>query len=248
MNNLEKIETFFNNDISTEDRLEFEKRLLTDPEFASDIAFYVASGQAAGAAKQEKKDHFRHVYDRYKAEHTDTHESTGSAGIMKLWPWLSAAAAVLLLFFAWNAWLRPASPRNLAEKYIAEQLHNLPVMMSDNIDSMQAGLRLYNEGEFTRSLSVFEAVLMVDTGNYEAKKFAGIVSLRLEQYDKALLYFKQLANLADLYSNPGIFYQSITLMKRDLPGDKLSARQLLQQVVEQDLEGSEYARAWLKKW
>jgi tetratricopeptide (TPR) repeat protein len=87
-----------------------------------------------------------------------------------------------------------------------------------------------------------------DTSLFEVKKYAGIVSLRLGQYDKAINYFSQLANYTQLYANPGKFYHALTLMKRNRPGDKQTAKILLEQVVQNDLEEKETAQQWLKKW
>ncbi|HKO81806.1 MAG TPA: hypothetical protein VJU78_15480, partial [Chitinophagaceae bacterium] len=77
--------------------------------------------------------------------------------------------------------------------------------------------------------------------------YAGIVSLRLEQYDKAVNYFSKIENIK-LHANPGKFYHALVLIKRSQPGDMETAKQLLKQVVENDLEGKEEAEKWLKKW
>jgi hypothetical protein len=37
-------------------------------------------------------------------------------------------------------------------------------------------------------------------------------------------------------------------MKRNRPGDKQAAKVLLEQVVQNDLEGKETAQKWLKRW
>ena len=79
------------------------------------------------------------------------------------------------------------------------------------------------------------------------KKYLGIVYLRLGNYQKALFYFHQFES-DTLYSNPSVFYQALTLLKRNLPGDKEKARELLQQVRDNDLEGKEFAQKWLDKW
>ena len=79
------------------------------------------------------------------------------------------------------------------------------------------------------------------------KKYAGIVALRLGEYDKAINHFVQLESYTHLYSNPGKFYHSLTLMKRDLPGDAERAKQLLNDVVQNHLEGNKDAEIWLKK-
>ena len=69
-----------------------------------------------------------------------------------------------------------------------------------------------------------------DTGNYLLKNYMGIVYLKLGNYDKALQYFKQFEN-DTLYANPSQFNQALTLLKRNLPGDKQKAKELLQHVA-----------------
>ena len=93
----------------------------------------------------------------------------------------------------------------------------------------------------------FENIIQKDTGNYLIKNYLGIVYLRLGNYDKALRYFQQLENYSSLSSNPGVFNQALTLMKRNQPGDKQKAKLLLQQVVDHDLYGKKAARQWLKR-
>ena len=48
------------------------------------------------------------------------------------------------------------------------------------------------------------------------------------------------------FDNPGEFYQALTLMKRNLPGDKQKAKILLQEVVNKNLTDNETAQDWLK--
>ncbi len=136
----------------------------------------------------------------------------------------------------------------MADKYINSHLETLPVTMGTGKDSIQEGLRLYNEKRYDSALQQFETIIQKDTGNYLAKEYTGIVYLRLGNYDKALAYFQELEKYTSLYSNPATFYHALALMKRNQPGDKQRARQLLQQVVDNDLEGKETAQQWLKKW
>ena len=76
----------------------------------------------------------------------------------------------------------------------------------------------------------------------DLKKYIGIVYLRLGQYDKSLDYFQQLWSIKGLYVNPGLFYQAITLLKRNQVGDEDLAKKLLEQVDEYNLAGSDEAR------
>jgi tetratricopeptide (TPR) repeat protein len=135
----------------------------------------------------------------------------------------------------------------MADIYINENFKTLPVKMTAETDSIQDGLRLYNNGQYDAALKQFESIAKRDAGNYKIKENLGIIYLRLGNYDTAIQYFQEFEH-DTLYANPSIFYQALALLKRNLPGDKQKAKELLQQVVANDLEGKESAQQWLKKW
>ena len=83
--------------------------------------------------------------------------------------------------------------------------------------------------------------------NADAKKYSGLGYLLSETYDKALQQFNELANMKSQHNNPGIFLQAVTLLERNNPGDKEKAKQLLNVVIEQHLEGYEKAGEWVKR-
>ena len=68
----------------------------------------------------------------------------------------------------------------------------------------------------------------------------------MDNYDKALGYFDWLAKEQGYFTNPGEFYQALTLLKRNQPGDIQKAKVLLQDVVNKNLTGNETAKEWLK--
>lgn len=242
MQTLELIDDYFRGALSAEETKQFEQKILTDPAFAEEAAFYCNALQAArDAATAEKKARFREIY---AAKATGTH--TGIVRRMR--PWIAAAAILLAIFAGWSIFnVQSASPSQLAKSYIDQNLKTVEISMAPGTGEIQTGKRLYNEGEFTGALQNFEAAAVTNPTSAEAKKLAGIVSLRTEQYDKALQYFTQLENITQ-YANPAKFYQALTLMKRSRPGDRLEAKRLLQQVVDQKQEGHQTAREWLDSW
>lgn len=243
MDNLDYIESYFNEELTPEKKSEFEQRIIADPVFAEEIAFYVSSKQAIAAVAEEQRERFKEVYTTYKQNVQKQQPSL----LRKLWPWAAAAAIVAGIIFGLTIWLRSPSLKELADKYVQENFQTLPVTMGNKEDSLQTGLRLYNEGRMEEALKQFENMVLNDTSIVEAIKYAGIVSLRLGEYDKAVKYFSQLENNTSLYINPGKFYHAITLLKRNRPGDMDTAKQLLQQVVDGNLEGNKDAEKWLKK-
>ena len=98
------------------------------------------------------------------------------------------------------------------------------------------------------ALTQFESIIKKDSSAYPALEYAGKASLQLFDYDKALNYFKRLENYPGLFSNSGLFYQAVTLMKRNQKGDKEEARRLLKRVVKENQEGKATAERWLEKF
>jgi tetratricopeptide (TPR) repeat protein len=242
-NSLEYIDQYFQGTPLPEEISAFERRITEEPEFAEDVAFYLSARRVLKEQLAEvKKTRFREIYAQ---------NGTGHAvekPIHKLWPYIAAAAMVAGFIFCWYLFIKPPSLQKSADNYITQNFGTLSVTMGTSEDNLQEGLRLYNEGQYKKALEVFEKLINLDNSNYIAKRNAGITSLRLQQYDKALHYFKLLANQPNLYANPGVFLQATTLLKRNLPGDKQSAKGLLEQVVQNDLDGKEMAERWLKKW
>ncbi len=247
-NYLEYIDAYFQRMLDPEETKRFEQKIRDDKDFADEVAFYLSAKQSLKEeAEKEKKERFRELL----AQQSPVIDINRHRSIKRIWIYrVSAAAAVLIcVFFAWYFFFsnNSATPHQMADNYLNKDLKTLPVKMSAETDSLQSGLRLYNNGQYDSALIIFETIARRDTGNYVPRKYAGIVYLQLGNYEKALQYFKQFEN-ETLYANPSLFYQALTLLKRNLPGDKQKAKDLLQQVVGDDLEGKEPAQQWLKKW
>jgi len=246
-NYLEYIDAYFQRMLDPEEIKRFEQKIAEDPDFADEVAFYLSAKQSLKAeADLEKKQWFRQLLAE-RASVVDINQYRSSSRRVWIYRVTAAAAVIVCSFFVWYfVFSKTSSPRQMADDYISQNLKNLSVTMGEK-DSMQEGLRLYNDGQYNSALQQFESMIQRDTANYLLKNYIGIVYLKLGNYEKALQYFKQFEN-DTLYSNPSVFNQALTLLKRNLPGDKEKARELLQQVRDNDLEGKEFAQKWLDKW
>jgi tetratricopeptide (TPR) repeat protein len=240
-NNLEFIKQFYKGETPAENK-EFEKRVTEDPVFAEEAAFYLSALQAAKQQlADEKKQRFRELYEQQRIS------AQKQSPVRRLWPYAAAAAMIAGVVLCWFLFLKPPSAQQLAENYIRQNFETLGVTMGNEQNQLQKGLAFYNSGSLKEALQQFEILINLDSTDFAAKKYAGITALRLRQYNKALHYFKLLKDQPGLYANPGAFLQAITLLKRNLPGDKQAAKALLQEVVQKDWEGRETAEQWLKK-
>ena len=241
MENLEFIENYFKGIKDDVQKQQFEKKILEDAAFAEEVAFYISANETiTQQLQEEKKRRFREIYDEQKV-------ISIKRPVRNMWRYLAAASVIVaVVLITWFVSGNKNSSQQLADKYIQENFQTLSVTMG-NSDSMQTGLNLFNSNKLAEALSMFETLAKNNPANSDAKKYAGIVSLRLNNYDKALEYFSTLEADSGLYSNPGKFYKAITLLKRNKDDDKEAAKLLLQQVREQNLEGKSEAEEWLKK-
>ena len=244
MESLETIDNYFKGLLTDEQKIKFEQRIQSDSAFAEEVAFYVSAGiLLKEELEAEKKVRFRELYEQSK-----TSVSPGKTTVIRRFGLFAAAAVLLLALGLWWLSARQANPEKLADRYIKEQLQDLPVKMSSAQDSLQKAIGDYNQGRLPEALDQFEQILRRDPGSTFARMYAGIVYLRLTQYDKALSSFQQMEADTALYSNPALFYESLTLMKRKHPDDALTARKLLEQVVSRSLGKKEDARELLDRW
>src|SRR6185437_10031981 len=96
MENLEFIENYFKgtND-DTQKRL-FEKKIIEDPLFAEEVAFYIsANGVIQQQVQDEKKQRFREIYNEQKV-------ISIKQPVRSIWKYMAAASVIIaVLVVAW---------------------------------------------------------------------------------------------------------------------------------------------------
>ena len=238
--NYDYIDDYFRGGLSQDELRLFDQRISDDPAFAGDLAFYVSAiNMLQSQSDVERKQRFRDIYEQSKKKPQATR-------ISLLVPYLAAAAVIGLISIIIFIFYPVSNPAQLADKYISQNLAALSVTMGGAQDSVQTALRLYNEGKLNDARVLFEKLNESHPSDNKTKEYAGIVSLRLGDYDQALKHFRALDAL-NLYANPGKFYVALTLLKRNGPGDAAESKQLLQQVTDQGLEHDADARKLLEK-
>ena len=242
MDSLDDIDDYFERKPSPEEARQFEKRVQEDPVFADNVAYYLSTRIALKEMQAgEKEREFREIYNQMAAP----------AKIRPIEPriWLSALAAaslIAVIVFCWSLFGKTGRGPKLADQYIAQNLAQLSVKMGE-ADSVQTGLVFYNDRKYPEARQRFETIFRSDSTNMVALLNAGIVTLRMGDYDKALYFFKMLADRTDPRLSPALFYQALTLMKRNHAGDTALAKKILRQIVQQKGNKNEDARQFLKK-
>jgi tetratricopeptide (TPR) repeat protein len=242
MSQLDLIDNYFTGKLSGEEAALFEKKIAEDPAFAEEVAFYCdAISMLKNEVTAEKKKRFREIYHENKPSRP--------APVMRMTRIIKyAAAAAVIATIAIGAYfyMQPPSVQKLTDDYIKTHFQMMPIPMGNVEDSLLHNAKqLFNNNKLEEALLQFEKIVAAYPDASEPKRLAGIVSMRLKDYDKAIGYFSQLENL-QLYSNPGKLYHALALIKRDRPGDRKNAKQILEFVIAKNLEGKETARNWLR--
>jgi tetratricopeptide (TPR) repeat protein len=241
---LETIENYVTGRLSPEDRSQFETALQSDPSVAEALAFYVLSKQVArDQAREERKAELDAL----------RHRPTPFWSVPMRWA--AAASIVALLGLGWYFFRSTDSTMaatQLADEYVTQHFMQLPTTMdggpsgSGTTDSLKTAVGLFNSSKLAEADVVFQDILRRQPTNDSALKFSGIVSLRQDNYDQAITLFHRLSERTELYSNPGLFYESLALLSRGRPMDKARAKKLLGEVISRNLEGKREAEKLLK--
>jgi tetratricopeptide (TPR) repeat protein len=240
MDNLDYIENYFTNSPGPSEVSEFENKIGSDPDFAEEVAFYLSALQVSReSAREEKKKYFKELYRKRRV--------TVLVPIRKLIYFVAAAAIVTGILIGVYISIKPVSPKQLADTYIKENLMTQGVTMSGERNPLQTAIGLYNDGKTNEALLAFENIIRSDSSDFNAKKFAGLSALRLNDYNKAIHWFEALELHKELYANPAQLYMALTLMERNQPGDLTTTKEILHQIVQNDGDGKETAQEWLKR-
>ncbi|GAA4450291.1 hypothetical protein GCM10023189_10680 [Nibrella saemangeumensis] len=240
MNKLERIDDYFNGRLTADEKQGFESSLQTDPDLADAVAFYLMARQAAKAESREQR--LTQWNDR---------RQTVPARRISLWPYTTAAAACLLLllglgWYFFTGQNQPPTATELADTYITQKYNQLPASMSGSADSLALGVNAYRKQQYTKADSIFSALLESKPDYSDALKYAGIVSLRTGNYDKAITHFNRLNQQTELLDTSGLILEALAYIKRGQPMDKNQAKKLLQTVIDKNLEGKQEAVELLK--
>ncbi len=249
---MERIESYFSGEMSSEEKIRFEAELENDKALDELFRIYrtidseMCDTEKYSAHEAALRDTLQRLNAAYFRSEAPVIRMSSSRRLYRIA--LSAAVVLILalagyrLFFQHNP-----DPRQLADRYVKEELQHLSLTMDGAGDSLQQGIAAYNDKAYPKALQLFWSVYKAHPDNSDALKYTGITYLATKEYDKAIACFEELAAKKELFSNPGRFLKAVTLLQRNREGDTEQAEQLLQQVIDEKADGSKEAARWLRK-
>ncbi len=248
---LEKMEDIVLGKMSSKERADFENDLTNNPELNEFFLMYktidteMRETGRYSAEEAAVRSTLNRLNLRFFSETSPVVSMHGNRRWYRIA--MSAAAVLVLVLGAYFLLIQKQSnPQQLANLYVKEELSHLSLTMDGGRDSLQQGIAAYNNKEYTSALEIFNAVYKAHPGNSDALKYEGITYLVTGDYERALTCFGELTAKKELFSNPGVFLQAVVLLSRNEGNDQVEAKRLLQQVIDEKLEGNAEASNWLK--
>lgn len=243
------IESYFDNSLAGEERIQFEQRINSDATFAGEVAFYLQARQVLRQELLQQKNESWKQTEQAVANKTE-------APVVKMKPpsfvrrAIAIAAGVVLTAGISIALILNSSNdlQRLADEMIKEDMAQIGGEMgnTENNTNIRA-IEAFNTADYTIASKIFDSLQAVQPNNLEALEYSGNTALLLENYDTAISRFHKLATHTELHSNPGKMYEALAIIKSKRDGYKDQARALLNEVVNKKLEGWMKANELLQK-
>lgn len=238
---LRYIADYFEGQLSTDDRLEFERKCESDPDFAREVAFYLNMRGALRAVYYENK---KKDFQPFASNSPESENGVNRS--IPVFAWVSGIAASVIIVIAALFFFSKPDPQQLASAYIDQNLTTISVTMGAEQDSLALGVNAYNEHDLERAERIFQSLLKYPSVRFDGMKYLGLVALARGEYGSAVDRFDSLANYEGMHANPGLFYKAVTLMKRSEPNDVREAKEILALIVREEMAGHKQAEHWLE--
>ncbi|WP_234735777.1 RNA polymerase sigma factor [Tellurirhabdus bombi] len=237
-NDLATIDDYFADHLSVAERARLETRLQADPILAEKAAFYV---QVRQIARSEARARRLAELDELRPRSRKRQLPIGI---------YASAIACLFLLASLGQWLslrKTTTAEALANQFIEQHFDKLSNTLAVQSDSIQTGIRFFSAGKFTEAERIFSNLLEQAPDDENLLKLGGLVSLRAGNHAQAIACFDRLGQRSDSFANQEIFYEAITYLKQGQPNTKNTAKELLQRVIQENLEGKDEAERLLRK-
>jgi tetratricopeptide (TPR) repeat protein len=237
---LNYIDDYFTGALTEDEKREFERRCAAEPEFAREVAEYITIRDGLRLELQQKR---KEAFEKLRQELTAIPPKPSKIITLKRISYLAAASILVIL--GWFAFFNRSNPQTIAYKYIDANLSTIRLNMGET-DSLKSGISAYNAKSYTDAEHFFKPLSIKQNATPAATEDLGLTYLAQKRYDEALKTFDQLAAMT-LHINKGKFYKALTLMARSKGTDNQQAKQILQEIIDNNLYGEQEARNWIKQ-
>lgn len=207
----ELIDRYFEGDFDTSELQDFQQQLANDEDLAT--AFEIEKEVIQGIEALGNQD----LKNRLKTFHEEeivakrTAPKTAKIVGMRPYRWMAIAAsfAFLVVMAIWLLQAPYSSEDLFAAHYETPAFETLRGGPTDNLEEIK---KLYQEKDFQQGIVVMTDYLKNNPDHEEVRLSLGIAQLELNQYDAAVLSFKQLTN-SEQVADQATWFLAMTYLK-----------------------------------
>jgi predicted Zn-dependent protease len=208
---LEHMEAYLDGNLSTDERSDFENRLLEEPDFAAAFDSFLYSYHAI--LRHSRKE----LKTRLQSLETPARQRTRD------WKYVGLAiAASITLIIMMVTYFNDATPQELyAEYYTPYPNVVAPIERAQpETDTYKRSFQLYEEKRYSEALGEFKSLLNDQPDSPALNFYAGLSTLSLNDVPAAMDYLKKVASSKNDFTAHAVWYSALAYL---LSGQKEKA-------------------------
>lgn len=200
--NFDQIEQFLFNELSIEEKKQFEEEIKNDPFLAKEIALHKLEHKVLYAFSDS--DLLKEMANwKIQGEEPSVVPIQKKLRRLPLYRWsVAASIAMVLGFMGWYAYRLNPSAQSIALTYFKEDVENVVdrgngTKLEENEGSLLMAQTLIAEGKFTEALTQLSSIKKGDADYIFAQFLLGIIYFKQKEYSKAIYTFETTKTLSD---------------------------------------------------
>jgi TolA-binding protein len=214
LKHLELIEAYIEGNLSEEEKVDFEVRLLVDKDLEEEFELYK---KIVGGFKDIQTENIRQKLQAIDEELDNKKNSTNN----KFYWWAGLAACLIFVQIFLN-YTKTSIPLPMEE--------GLPVLMGDDHNlAFQNAMQLYKSGKYDASIKRFNQLIVAHPTNDTLLYYIGCAKLNSQKYKEASQHFKYVSsNINSAFYLKSKYYLAYSLYKTNRGKE---AKLILQELI-----------------
>lgn len=229
-------ESYLTNEMSAEERLDFESKLRDDSQFKENFELYKETTAFLEHKFSPETADFKKNLASVSKDYFSGEEKEVKVISFKPWYYAVAASVVILL----GTWVFMKDP--IPEYGDYDQHENASfVERGESDDNLKNAQDFFNKKEYAKSVTSFEKIKNLDNPEYQY--FYAIALIETADYSKAQMLLNEIQHGTSIYKNKAVWYSALSELKqKNLEECKSQLRQ-----ITQDSEDYDRAQKLLKE-
>ncbi len=208
----EHIERYLNDELSGEDKKEFEEQLKKDKKLRAEVRSYkeVNALLSRRLNLSEEEQRFRDQLQERRSQYFSPQSKIINFSARKLW-WssmASVAAVAAIILFLWAPW-----QQNLLRNYGQTRMTVPTVRGNEQNEGLTQAAQLFNNKKYKEALPLLDSLVRVSPSGSQNRFFRGVTYLHLLRDNKARQDFQTLFQGNSIYKYESAYFTALSFLQ-----------------------------------